>query len=167
MPIWHNAWSGSRHDPGWVRARNPRGLRVGRVLMGLGATVRGRSRTVPKRPNLLGGRQQTVKKRRKEMIQPMANSDIGGCLRSRSYVRLPTENGQSRDRTGDLRIFSPSLYQLSYLSSNELRQLTFSLTTVLTTAKLSLVSKLPPRRATVRGRELVLPESTRHEQVYP
>src|SRR5262249_46328259 len=25
--------------------------------------------------------------------------------------------GQSRDRTGDLRIFSPSLYQLSYLSS--------------------------------------------------
>jgi hypothetical protein len=25
-------------------------------------------------------------------------------------------NGQSRDRTGDLRIFSPSLYQLSYLS---------------------------------------------------
>ena len=32
-------------------------------------------------------------------------------------------NGQSRDRTGDLRIFSPSLYQLSYLSSCEsLRQ---------------------------------------------
>src|SRR5580658_3075066 len=25
-------------------------------------------------------------------------------------------SGQSRDRTGDLRIFSPSLYQLSYLS---------------------------------------------------
>jgi hypothetical protein len=25
--------------------------------------------------------------------------------------------GQSRDRTGDLRIFSPSLYQLSYLSA--------------------------------------------------
>ena len=25
------------------------------------------------------------------------------------------ENGQSRDRTGDTRIFSPVLYQLSYL----------------------------------------------------
>ncbi len=27
-------------------------------------------------------------------------------------------SGQSRDRTGDLRIFSPSLYQLSYLSKS-------------------------------------------------
>ena len=27
------------------------------------------------------------------------------------------QSGQSRDRTGDLRIFSPSLYQLSYLSA--------------------------------------------------
>src|SRR5262245_39884306 len=31
-------------------------------------------------------------------------------------VSLPQVSGQSRDRTGDLRIFSPSLYQLSYLS---------------------------------------------------
>ena len=36
----------------------------------------------------------------------------------RSYTSpgIPT-NGQSRDRTGDPRIFSPSLYQLSYLSA--------------------------------------------------
>ena len=27
----------------------------------------------------------------------------------------PVTNGQSRDRTGDTRIFSPVLYQLSYL----------------------------------------------------
>src|SRR5262245_44909295 len=33
-------------------------------------------------------------------------ADVSCCLSS----------GQSRDRTGDLRIFSPSLYQLSYLS---------------------------------------------------
>src|SRR6266403_1066346 len=37
-------------------------------------------------------------------------------------------NGQSRDRTGDLRIFSPSLYQLSYLSPWELSQLNIPLT---------------------------------------
>jgi hypothetical protein len=32
------------------------------------------------------------------------------------YLRRFYISGQSRDRTGDLRIFSPSLYQLSYLS---------------------------------------------------
>src|SRR5262249_18277787 len=71
-------------------------------------------------------------------------------------------SGQSRDRTGDLRIFSPSLYQLSYLSSNEFRQSSSCLTPV----NLPLVSKLPPRRATDRGRKQVLCRSTRHEQVY-
>ena len=31
-------------------------------------------------------------------------------------------NGQSRDRTGDTWIFSPLLYQLSYLTRNDLRR---------------------------------------------
>src|SRR5262249_15143922 len=34
----------------------------------------------------------------------------------KSLVLQGFPSGQSRDRTGDLRIFSPSLYQLSYLS---------------------------------------------------
>ena len=33
-----------------------------------------------------------------------------------SILQAFVSSGQSRDRTGDLRIFSPSLYQLSYLS---------------------------------------------------
>ena len=51
--------------------------------------------------------------------------DRAGCLASSglspSFPEVPCASwtcvsGQSRDRTGDLRIFSPSLYQLSYLS---------------------------------------------------
>jgi hypothetical protein len=34
-----------------------------------------------------------------------------------SFCELMVYSGQSRGRTGDLRIFSPSLYQLSYLSN--------------------------------------------------
>ena len=52
--------------------------------------------------------------------------DRAGCLASSglspSFPEVPCASwtcvsGQSRDRTGDLRIFSPSLYQLSYLSN--------------------------------------------------
>src|SRR4051794_27322247 len=42
-------------------------------------------------------------------IYPPANSP-------EDLARYNFTSGQSRDRTGDLRIFSPSLYQLSYLS---------------------------------------------------
>jgi hypothetical protein len=35
-----------------------------------------------------------------------------------SFCELMVYSGQSRGRTGDLRIFSPSLYQLSYLSKS-------------------------------------------------
>ena len=62
------------------------------------------------------------------MVCMRANNEAGqrlppaGPPASRSSVhRLDVTpyaaSGQSRDRTGDLRIFSPSLYQLSYLSS--------------------------------------------------
>ncbi len=43
---------------------------------------------------------------------------INTHLLSLEWFDLLKVNGQSRDRTGDLRIFSPSLYQLSYLSSS-------------------------------------------------
>ena len=41
--------------------------------------------------------------------------------------RMVYVSGQSRDRTGDLRIFSPSLYQLSYLSPEDGRGRRFNL----------------------------------------
>src|SRR5258708_2940192 len=43
-----------------------------------------------------------------------APSDVGRVSETLDSARV-TSNGQSRDRTGDTRIFSPVLYQLSYL----------------------------------------------------
>src|SRR5262249_467629 len=43
------------------------------------------------------------------------NGDLGGCHVRAGAMMTSSINGQSRDRTGDTRIFSPVLYQLSYL----------------------------------------------------
>ena len=45
------------------------------------------------------------------MLQIIAARGTGG-----GHHNQPIYSGQSRDRTGDLAIFSRSLYQLSYLS---------------------------------------------------
>ena len=41
--------------------------------------------------------------------------ETGLCLAPVSYGKTAIKNAQSRNRTSDTRIFSPLLYQLSYL----------------------------------------------------
>ena len=51
------------------------------------------------------------------LVQRAGAADALAQGKSRKSLRIAAFcSGQSRDRTGDLRIFSPSLYQLSYLS---------------------------------------------------
>ena len=52
-----------------------------------------------------------------EMVSPSKGRDKPGPVTR--YEDLQEDGGQSRNRTNDTRIFSPLLYQLSYLALRE------------------------------------------------
>ena len=66
--------------------------------------------SITKTPNERSGRIPNAGLRNRQTQDQVA------CLHSGEAMQENRESGQGRDRTGDTRIFSPLLYQLSYLT---------------------------------------------------